>query len=124
MIAKILALINPLTLVQRLIGAAIGVVIVLVLLYFAYDHIGDKREEKVVARYDAAARLAKIDQDKVTAKAAGEYETKLTKQAEVHEKQLNAIEDYAKKLPKNTACRGVDAEFKRLLNAGGRAAKN
>jgi flagellar biosynthesis/type III secretory pathway M-ring protein FliF/YscJ len=124
MIDKVLSLINPLTLVQRLIGAVVGVVALLIALYFVYDHIGDMREEAVVARYDAAAKLAKIDQDKVTAKAAGEYQARLTKQAEVYEKQLNAIENYAKKLPKNAACRGVDAEFKRLLNAGGRAAKN
>jgi hypothetical protein len=124
MMAWFLSFINPLTLVQRLIGAAVGVVALLIALYFVYDHIGDMREEAVVARYDAAAKLAKIDQDKVTAKAAGDYETKLTKQAEVHQKQLNAIENYAKNLPKNAACRGVDAEFKRLLNAGSRTAKN
>lgn len=124
MIDKVLSLINPLTLVQRLIGAAVGVVALLIALYFVYDHIGDMREEAVVARYDAAAKLAKIDQDKVTAKAAGEYETKLTKQAAAHDEQLNAIEEYARKLPKNAACRGLGAEFKRLLNSGSRAVKN
>lgn len=117
-------LINPATLVQRLYRAALGLAVVTGLLYWAYDAAGDRREKQVVARYDAAAKLAKIDQDKATAKAAGEYEAKLTKQAAAHETQLKLIEDYAKKLPKNAACRGVDAEFKRLLNAGGRAAKN
>lgn len=117
-------LINPATLVQRLIRAAIGLAVVAGLLYWVYDAVGDRREAQVVARYDATAKLAKIDQDKVTVKAAGEYEAKLTKQAAAHETQLKLIEDYAKKLPKNNSCRGVDAEFKRLLNAGGRAAKN
>ncbi len=124
MIDKVLSLINPLTLVQRLIGATIGALVLLIALYFAYDYIGDKREEAVVARYDAAAKQAKIDQDKVTAKASSDYQDKLKKQAAVHETQLKQIEDYAKNLPKNTACRGVDAEFKRLLNAGSRTAKN
>jgi hypothetical protein len=117
-------LINPATLLQRLFRAALGLAAVAGLLYWAYDTVGDRREKQVVARYYAAAKLAKIDQDKVTAKAATDYEAKLTKQAAAHESQLKLIEDYAKKLPKNTACRGVDAEFKRLLNAGGHATKN
>jgi hypothetical protein len=117
-------LINPATLVQRLYRAALGLAVVAGLLYWAYDAVGDRREQQVGARYDAAAKLAKIDQDKVTAKAADEYKTKLAKQADAHESQLKLIEDYAKKLPKNAACRGVDAEFKRLLNVGGHAAKN
>jgi sulfite reductase alpha subunit-like flavoprotein len=117
-------LINPATLVQRLWRAVLGLALVAGLLYFAYDAVGDRREKQVVARYDAAAKLAKADQNKLTKKAADDYEAKLTKQAAVHESQLQLIEDYAKKLPKNATCRGVDAEFKRLLNAGGRAAKN
>jgi flagellar biosynthesis/type III secretory pathway M-ring protein FliF/YscJ len=117
-------LINPATLVQRLWRAVLGLAVVAGLLYFVYDKIGDRREKQVMARYDAAAKVAKADQDKLTKKAADDYEAKLSKLAAVHESQLNAIENYAKKLPKNAACRGVDAEFKRLLNAGSRAAKN
>lgn len=58
MIAKIISLINPLTLVQRLIGAAVGAVVLAGLLWWAYDHIGDTREAQVVARYAQAEALA------------------------------------------------------------------
>lgn len=58
MMAWFLSFINPLTLVQRLIGAAIGVVVLSGLLWWAHDSIGDTREAQVVARYQAAEALA------------------------------------------------------------------